>query len=362
MLPLRAGSAAAITLVLLTGCFAGHGTPTPTETIDYDVAPRWDATEDVGETRVSFDRGVELMPGSRVDFRSRLGEIYDWETVGTPTEDLAELVNANAGCRVRDETSAYLGSADDETASRDLIRALLAEYETLGGPQRGVAGIGEGLGEGAPMYDVMHALAGDPAGGYVYVTGRVFAALGVQHAITVRCELGGYLDRTRAQIAGATWVDLELPEDIPPPVVVAEACTRDDLTIRYVPFEPGVNELTGILEFRNDSGATCSVEGHPVVYFSVAGATETWGPPAARGTTWAAVPVDLEPGVTATAALTIRRASTMCAEPIPIDGLEVAVPVEPFDAGAALRQVAADGIEACPDPAVQLLSVEGIAR
>ncbi len=237
-----AGLAIAVALVGLVGCTPLAATPTPTETIDFTGPPRWVDNEEVGDTRVSFAAGADLVPGSRVEFRSRLGEIYDWAVVGEPTSQLTQLVNANAGCSVRDETSPYPGSADDETASIELVAGLLADAEVIGGPQRMVAGIGEGLGEGAPMYDVMHAL-GSTSDGYVYVTGRVFAVLGIQHTITLRCELGGYLDWSRSQISSTTWVDLELPEDVPPPVVVAPACTRDDLMIRYSPFEPGVSEL-----------------------------------------------------------------------------------------------------------------------
>jgi len=357
----RTGVVVVLVAALLTGCVAAPAAPAPTDTIDYSRPPTWD-DRDVGETRVTFARGSEFGPGDRVEFRSRLDEIYDWEVVGTPTDTVTELVNANAGCRVRDETSVYDGGADDETASRELVLSLLGDGDVLGGPQRSAAGIGEGLGEGAPMYDVMHALAVDPAGGYVYVVGRVFATVGVQHAITVRCAWGGYLDRTRGQLLGVTWVVLDLPEETPPPAVVAEPCTRDDLEIRFDPFEPGVSELRGVLEFRNVSGATCSVEGHPAVYFSAPESAETWGPPAALGTIWAAAPVDLAPGVTATAALTIRRASEMCADPVETDALVVGVPSEPFDPAAPGRHVAVDGIEVCPDPAVPLLSVEGIAR
>jgi hypothetical protein len=301
------------------------------------------------------------VPGSRVEFRGRLGEIYDWSVVGDPTEELLELVNVNAGCRVRDETAPYTGEADDdETASRALVLGLLGDGEVLGGPRRSAAGIGEGLGEGAPMYDVMHALAVDPKGGYVYVTGRVFAALGVQHAVTVRCELGGYLDRTRGQIAGATWVVLDLPEPPPGPAVSASACTRDDLVISYTPFDESPTQLVGVLEMRNDSSAACSASGYPVLFFSSPGQGETWGPRAAPDDSRPPSPVDLRPGLSATAIVTISRADRVCADTLATSGFVVAPPTDAFDAKRDGRYVAVPGLQVCADQTVQLLAVESL--
>lgn len=205
--------ASAVALVVLTGCAPVAPTvdPAPSPTVEYDVPPRWVDDASVEGIELTFAAGAELVPGSDVEFRSRLGDVYDWEVVGSPTASLRELVNSNAGCRVRDETQPYVGAAtNDETASVELVSGLVVGFDLIGGPSRTVAGIDEGLGEGGPMYQVSHVLAQDPDGGYRYVAGRVFTTLGIQHAITIDCEQGGYLDRTRGQVATTTWVHLDL--------------------------------------------------------------------------------------------------------------------------------------------------------
>ncbi len=125
---------------------------------------------------------------------------------------------------------------------------------------------------------------------------------------------------------------------------------------------PASASSRGILEFRNVSAETCSVEGHPVVHFSDPESAAAWGPAASMGTVWSAVPFDLAPDAIATAGLAIRRASEMCAAPVPTDGLVVGPPSEPFDPAADGRHLLVSGLEFCPDGAVQLLTVEGFAR
>lgn len=357
--PLRVGVAAVAVVTLLVGCVPLGAAPTPSDTFDYDIEPPWREGDDVGETRMSFARGTELTPTSRVEFRSRLGDVYDWAVVGTPTENVTEFVNENAGCRVRDETSAYAGDLDDETASRELVTSLLGDAEVLGGPQRSVGGIGDGLGEGAPMYDVMHALGADPDGGYVYVTGRVFASAGIQHSITVHCELGGYVDRTRGQLATTTWVVLDLPENVAPPAVTARPCTRDDLTIEFEPFAVGATTWEGLLHLRNTGGETCSLSGYPIVHLSSPESAELWGPAAAPDPAFEVLARDAPPGWEGLAHLTITLADSVCpGATMPTDGLVVAPPGG--DAVAAGRFVPVPGLEVCADQQVALLKVGGL--
>lgn len=357
-LRIRAGLGALVALALVAGC-ASIASPQPTPSFDDDVPPRWVEEEDIGDPRVPFSEGAEFGPESRIEFGSRLGGVYDWEAVGSGSGAVRELVNANAGCRVRDETTPYEGEADDEAASRDLVLRLLEGAEIIGGPQSSIAGIGEGLGEGAPHYEVMHALAEDASGGYVYVSARVFAAAGIQNSLTVHCELGGYLDRTRAQLIQATWVELDLPENTPPPVVVERRCVDDDVAIDVEPFAPGVTEVTGILSVRNVGPETCSVDGYPVVHLAAAGSSAPFGPAAEHGVSYAAAPFDLRPGEAATASLTIRLAATLCPDALPADGVLIGLPA---DVGGAAVHVPLDGLSVCADPSIGLVTVGGLGR
>ena len=183
-------------MALLGGCSAATSTHAET-----DQPPQWFDPAEVPEATISFEDGPALAAATDVRFHNNLGDVYDWDAVGEPTATRAEFANAANGCRVLDATAPYAGAqADDRSASMALVEASLADTEPVAGPDRRIEGIGEGLGEGGPTYDVAQAIGRDADGHYVFVTARVFTALGVQHSITVTCAAGQELGRTRAQL------------------------------------------------------------------------------------------------------------------------------------------------------------------
>lgn len=190
---------AVLAAALLGGCAATpSGSAEPSGTA---WTPQWFDPDEMPEATSSFEDGPALAAATGVRFRNDLGDVYDWETVGEPTETTTELVNTGNGCHTLDEKAPYTGAeADDRSASTALAEALLADAELLAGPDRGIWGLGEGLGEGGPTYDAVEAIGHDAEGRYVFVTARVFTALGVQHSITVTCDVGQELSRTRSQL------------------------------------------------------------------------------------------------------------------------------------------------------------------
>lgn len=187
-----------LAVALLGGCAAASSGAAETPS---DQPPRWFDEDEMPEASISFEDGPAVAAAERVWFRNGIGDVWDWETVGEPTETTAEFVNIGNDCHVLDEKAAYTGAdVDDRAASTALAETLLADTEPVAGPDRHIWGLGEGLGEGGPTYDVIQALGRDKGGGYVFVTARAFAAIGVQHSITVTCPTGSGIGLTRAQL------------------------------------------------------------------------------------------------------------------------------------------------------------------
>lgn len=188
-----------------------------------DAPPSWTGVDAVDIT-VTFADGSALPAGTAVDFVNGLGEIRDWELVGSPdatTTDAStpvtlELADPDSGCRVLDERAPYLGEVgDDEAASTALVDEHLAGTDLVAGPAQNVLGLDEGLGEGGPTYAVARALGREADGSWRLVTARAFTALGAQQVTTVTCPTGGGIDLTQGQIAMTTWVDLSGLERYP---------------------------------------------------------------------------------------------------------------------------------------------------
>lgn len=340
---------ATLALAMLTGCVAAQPA-TPEPTIDFDVPPLWEVTEPF-ETDLSFADGATLA-GVRIEFHNGLGSVYDWEIIGVPTETFLELENANAGCHVRDEETEYVGGDDDdEAASIAFVRSLLDGDIIIGEPQQGVEGLGEGLGEGGRTYAVVQALAESANGGYVFVTGRVFTALGVQHARTVHCELGGHLNWTRSQLATTAFADLGVD-----PEAAVPGCEADALEIAYFPADGALGDVTGTLRFRNVGSVVCNLPGYPLVYLAGPDGTATVGPAATPDADDAPVHLGIMPGAAGFAFLTLSSPAGCASESF--DALIVTPPSD--SSGTPARRIVADGIEACPNGDISQLVVGGV--
>jgi hypothetical protein len=188
-----------------------------------EAAPDWSATDALDMT-VSFADGPALAAATGVTFSNGLGEIREWELVGSPDSTntgvdpavTLEMVDAESGCRVLDERAPFTGtSTDDDAASTALVDEHLAGAELVAGPARNVMGLREGLGEGGPTYAVARALAREPDGGWRVVTARAFTALGAQQVVTVRCPTGPGIDVTLGQLAMVSFAQLHGLERYP---------------------------------------------------------------------------------------------------------------------------------------------------
>lgn len=188
-----------------------------------EVAPTW---TDWGapEGTVSFADGPALAAATDVTFINTLGEVWDWEPVGTPDSTTTsasppvtlEMVNTGNGCRVLDERSPFEGaSTDDGAASTALVEDRLAGAEVVAGPAQDRVGLGEPPGEGGPTYNVMRAVGRDADGMWLLVTARAFIALGVQQVVTVSCPSGEGVDLTLSQLTMVSYADLRGLEQYP---------------------------------------------------------------------------------------------------------------------------------------------------
>ena len=173
---------------------------------------------------MSFEDGQALAAASGVTFRNDLGDVWDWELVGDPrptTTDPSpattiELTNAGNGCQVVDERAPFEGvGTDDRAASMALVEERLADADVVSGPGAGVVGLGEGLGEGGPTYEVARAVGRAADRRWLVVTARAFTALAAQHVVTVSCEEGGAVDMTLGQLSQVSFAHLRGLEQYP---------------------------------------------------------------------------------------------------------------------------------------------------
>lgn len=206
-------------VALLGGCgsSAGQVPGAAPDGAGADATPSW-RIDGTPQTTVSFADGPALAAATDVTFSNGLGEIWDWEVVAGPDATTTgaeppvtlELHNTGNDCRVLDERSPYAGtSTDDDAASTALVEDRLAGAEVVAGPVPDAVGLGEGLGEGGPTYEVARALGRDSGGGWLLVTARVFTALGVQQVVTVACPTGDGIDLARGQLAQVAYADVD---------------------------------------------------------------------------------------------------------------------------------------------------------
>ena len=188
-----------------------------------EIAPTWTG-DGAPEGTVSFADGPALAAATDVTFSNGLGEVWDWELVGAPASTTTsasppvtlEMVNTGNGCRVLDERAPYEGTGtDDSAASTALVEDRLAGAEVVAGPAQDLLGLGGGLGEDAPTYNVARALGRDTEGQWLLVTARAFIALGVQQVVTVSCPSGEGIDVTRGQLAMVSFANLRGLEQYP---------------------------------------------------------------------------------------------------------------------------------------------------
>lgn len=202
---------------------AGTGGARGSDVDGAEVSPTW---TDWGtpEGTVSFADGPALAAATDVTLTNGLGEVWDWEVVGAPDSTTTgasppvtlEMVNSGNGCRVLDERAPYEGTGtDDSAASTALVEDRLAGAEVVAGPAQDLLGLGGGLGEDAPTYNVARALGRDTEGQWLLVTARAFIALGVQQVVTVSCPSGEGIDVTRGQLAMVSFANLRGLEQYP---------------------------------------------------------------------------------------------------------------------------------------------------
>ncbi|GEL45062.1 hypothetical protein CHO01_01780 [Cellulomonas hominis] len=215
--------------VTLGGC-GGPAGPAPAgapasapEGTDAEATPSW-RLDGTPQTTVSFADGPALAAATDVTFSNGLGEIWDWEVVAGPDATTTaaeppvtlELHNTGNDCRVLDERSPSAGTgADDAAASTALVEDRLAGAEVVAGPVPDAVGLGEGLGEGGPTYEVARALGRTTDGGWLLVTARAFTALGVQQVVTVTCPTGDGIDLARGQLAQIAYADVHGLQPLP---------------------------------------------------------------------------------------------------------------------------------------------------
>ncbi len=216
----RAVAVALTVAVAASGC-AGVGSGHPDE-----VAPSAPTWTDWGapEGTVSFADGSALASATEVTFANSLGDVWDWQLVGSPDATTTsasppvtlEMVNTGNGCRVRDERATAEGAGgDDDAASTALVEGRLAGARVVAGPARDLVGLGEPLGEDGPTLAVARALGQEADGSWLLVTARAFLALGVQQVLTVHCPTGEGIDLTQAQLAMNAYTKLWGLERLP---------------------------------------------------------------------------------------------------------------------------------------------------
>jgi hypothetical protein len=141
----------------------------------------------------------------------------------------------------------------------------------------------------------------------------------------------------------------------------APACTRDDLDIVYEYTDGTAGQLHGILRMTNSAPSPCSLDGYPILFMGSSEVAEPVGQQASQNDVDPPVPVVLEPGNVAEAAVTITQAGNVGCDIVQTTHFVAAPPLDHafawLDDG---RNVPIDAIDSCNEDSVGLLMVGGL--
>lgn len=139
------------------------------------------------------------------------------------------------------------------------------------------------------------------------------------------------------------------------------ACTRDDLDIAYEYTDGTAGQLHGILRMTNSAPSPCSLDGYPILFMGSSEVAQPVGQQATPDDVDLPVPVVLEPGNVAEAAVTITQAGNVGCEIVQTTHFVAAPPLDHAfvweDDG---RNVPIDAIDSCNDDSIGLLMVGGL--
>lgn len=161
------------------------------------------------EATLSFEDGALLPVATDIRFRNGLGRVYDWEGTGVPTEVKLTFANPVSRCEVLNLKEPYAGTdSGDRAASTALVDSVIGGGVVVHEPYRSIWGLEAGMGEGGATYDVIQAIYREPDDRVTFVTARVFAALAVQHTMTVTCDDYHGLSLTISQVVQLSYADI----------------------------------------------------------------------------------------------------------------------------------------------------------
>ncbi|MBN9240420.1 MAG: hypothetical protein BGO97_11960 [Micrococcales bacterium 70-64] len=182
-------------------------------------------------------------------------------------------------------------------------------------------------------------------------------------ALILLAGCGGPAGPTASPTPTTTATKTATPTPTPTPTAVplSAPCTRDNLTITYGVADASAGHAHGVLTFVNSSGTACSMTGYPVVVFSNPEAAQPMGALATSDSSSPSTGVELAPGQSATAAVTVTQAGDVdgC-DVVTAKALIVAPPLDhTFDWSSDGRNVPVD-LDACNNDDIGLITVGAV--